>query len=419
MDASGRIGVARAAEGHPAVPRSLFEEVEPEWVEVDLKRVRVEKTVDFGGPWLGVQLMRRLGLDRFFSDHLAAGKEQVPWSVMVHVLVLCRLCHPSSELHIAEHYFEHTALADLLGIPAELVNDDRLYRALDQLLPHKEALQRHLKERAGSLFGLDYELFLYDITSTYFEGEAEANPLAKRGYSIGVIERRIGRLLGQNSRAAKLFEVQVRTDKTGRTQVVWHKREPWRDWARLSEGRYLLRTNVQDWSAEDLWKAYIQLTEAEDAFRIQKSDLVIRPIWHQKEDRVRAHILVCFLAYVLWKTLGGFCRQAGLGDRGFISKDKKQELAQRPGIDLQTPVRKNMAEHRSIWFLKWISRMRRLVETVASQLVGRFHIQTIRVRDVWHFQSRLIRKILSHTIAVFLNTKLGRDPLDLDSLITL
>jgi hypothetical protein len=90
--------------------------------------------------------------------------------------------------------------------------------------------------------------------------------------------------------------------------------ETWRSWAALSEGCYLLRTNINDWSGEDLWKAYIQLTEAETAFRIHKSDLKIRPVWHQKAQRVQAHILVCFLAYVLWKTLGQMCKAAGLGD---------------------------------------------------------------------------------------------------------
>ncbi len=102
---------------------------------------------------------------------------------MAEVLVLCRLCHPSSELHIAEHFFEQTALGDLLGVASDKINEDRLYRALDQVLPHKEALEQHLKERVGSLFHLDYDLFLYDVTSTYFEGEARINPLAQRGYS--------------------------------------------------------------------------------------------------------------------------------------------------------------------------------------------------------------------------------------------
>jgi transposase len=136
----------------------------------------------------------------------------------------------------------------------------------------------------------------------------------KRRYQVNLMERRIGRLLERNSRAAGLFDVRVEKGSTGGAKIIWTKREEWRQWSRLSEGCYMLRSNIRDWSPEDLWKAYIQLTEAEEAFRIHKSDLSIRPIWHQKEERVRAHILVCFLAYVLWKTLGRLSRQAGLGD---------------------------------------------------------------------------------------------------------
>lgn len=137
---------------------------------------------------------------------------------------------------------------------------------------------------------------------------------AKRRYRAGLLERRIGRILERNSRAAGLFDIQVTQETEGFSKVRWRKQERFREWSALSEGCDLLRSNVMDGSPEDLWKAYIQLTEAEDAFRIHKSDLSIRPIWHQKEQRVRAHILVCFLAYVIWKTLEGLCRQGGLGD---------------------------------------------------------------------------------------------------------
>src|SRR6202000_1378190 len=95
----------------------------------------------------------------------------------------CRLCDPSSELRIAEHLYEASALPDLLGVRAVKINDDRLYRALDELLPHKEALEKHLKNRLGELFGLSYDLLLYDVTSTYFEGQAKGNEQAKLGYS--------------------------------------------------------------------------------------------------------------------------------------------------------------------------------------------------------------------------------------------
>jgi len=475
LNEAGRLGIEKVVKGTQGCQERLFEKAtEPEWVEVDVKGIRVENTRDFGGPWLCLELIHRLGLDQFISEYIAKGREAVPWSVIALVLVICRLCRPSSELHIAEHFFEQTALADLLGIPINRVNEDRLYRALDKILPHKEELEKHLKERAGSLFSLDYDLFLYDVTSTYFEGAALSNSLAQRGYSrdhrgdckqvcIGlvvtrdgfplgyevfagnrsdvttveeivetmesrygkvnriwvmdrgmassdnfeflqdrgrryivganrgqlkhyeaellkkdwqeahtglevkrvdspdgeevfilcrssdrakkeramhdrfeqrieeglvrmangcekrryqprVIERRVGKLLGKNSRAAGLFDVRVVKGPNGAT-VTWTKRDDWRDWSRLSEGCYMLRSNIRDWTPEELWKAYIQLTEAEDAFRIQKNDLKIRPIWHQKEERVLAHILVCFLAYVLWKSLEGLCRQAGLGDQ--------------------------------------------------------------------------------------------------------
>jgi len=98
---------------------------------------------------------------------MAEGREHVPWATMAAILVIARLCEPSSELHIAEDWYRRTALSDLLGVPDERVNDDRLYRALDQLLPHKTALEGHLKQRLGELFALDYELLLYDVTSTY------------------------------------------------------------------------------------------------------------------------------------------------------------------------------------------------------------------------------------------------------------
>jgi transposase len=475
LDERGRLGVKQAAEGNRrSRQKRLFDDVEPEWVEVDIRRVRVENRRDFGGPWLGLELIRQLGLKEFFEETIPQGREQIPWSVMALVLVLCRWCEPSSELFIVEHFYAESALADLLGVPGTKVTEQRLYRALDAVLPHKGALEVFLKERLGTLFGLEYDLLLYDVTSTYFEGEAKGNRLAQRGYSrdhrpdckqvclglvvskcgmplgyevfagnrsdvttlqeivelmerrygradrIWVVDRgmvsekniaflkqtrrrylvgtpksmlqrfeqelleddwqkvregvevrlcptpdgeetfvlcrsrdrrekekamharfeqrieeglqrieascrrqrldpavvgqRVGRLLGRNSRAAGLFQVDIQTDDNGRARLAWRKDPAWRDWAALSEGCYLLRTNIHHWSEQDLWKTYIQLTEAEAAFRIHKSDLSIRPIWHQKEDRVLAHILVCFLAYVLWKTLAGRCAQAGLGD---------------------------------------------------------------------------------------------------------
>ncbi len=135
----------------------------------------------------------------------------------------------------------------------------------------------------------------------------------QRRHKKETLDRRVGRLLARNNRAAGLFSVEV-TETQGCATVRWSKNESWRAWAELNEGCYLLRTNVTDWTADELWRAYIQLTEAEAAFRIHKSDLKIRPVWHQKRDRVLTHILVCFLAYTLWQTLAALTCRAGLGD---------------------------------------------------------------------------------------------------------
>lgn len=496
MDVGGRLGIQYAAQSNTCHQKTLFNDVEPQWVEVDVNRVRVEGCVDFGGPWLALQLIRKLQLDTFLKETIPTDRAAISWSAMALILVICRFCDPSSELHIAEHSYAHSALKDLLGIPVNKINDDRLYRTLDKLLPHKEKLEIHLKNRLGELFDLSYDLLLYDITSTYFEGQALRNPLAQRGYSrdkrgdckqvcialvvskcgmplgyevfagnrrdvttveeivetmekrygkadrvwamdrgmvsednmaflhegsrkyilgtpksmlkqfeqelvsqdwqkiqkgleikkcaspdgkevfilcrsqdrrqkekaiharfekrieeglqkidagcrrrrykLVTIAKRVGRLLGKNSRAAGLFDTDVVQAKDGRAKLIWKKLETWRQWAELSEGCYLLRTNATDWSEEELWHAYMQLTEAEAAFRIHKSDLCIRPIWHQKQERMEAHILVCFLSYVLWKTLGQMCRQSGLGDepRRII-----EELSKIKAVDVVMPTR--------------------------------------------------------------------------------
>jgi len=476
LDAKGRIAAQHLADALVGVERQpgLFDDEAPtEAVTVDPSRLRLERGRRFGDVWLAWKLWQALGLDRWLEGRLPRGREDVAWGVMAAVLVIARLCEPSSELHIAEDWYRRTALDDLLGLPEAKVNDDRLYRALDRLLPHKDALEGHLKERLGSLFSLEYDLLLYDVTSTYFEGQADGNTMAARGYSRdhrpdckqvciglvvtregyplgyevfagnradvttlreivermerrygregrvwavdrgmistanlawlkergsryivgapkgelkrfeqellkgtwdqirdglevrivpgasgaetfilcrsadraakeramrerferrieagleaiakgcarrkadpGVVERRIGRLLGLNSRAARLYQVDVTRDASGRVGVTWSRRASAVASAERREGCYLLRSNVADWTAEELWKAYIQLTEAEAAFRIQKDDLRLRPVWHHTAERVQAHILVCFLAYVLHKTLDGWSQRAGLG----------------------------------------------------------------------------------------------------------
>ena len=481
LDPEGRArakALARAITGDRE-QSDLFEPgVAEEAIPVRLKRIRLERGRRFGDVWLGWTLWRALHLDEVLERLLPEGREAVPWSTMAAVLILARVCEPSSELHIAEDWYRRTALEDLLALPAPLVNDDRLYRALDRLLPHKRTLEQHLVARLGELFALDYDLLLYDVTSTYFEGQAEGNPLAQRGYSrdhrpdckqvclalvvtrdgvplgyevfagnrtdvttveeiveamearygvaqriwvmdrgmtsednlewlresgrgylVGTpktelrkwarqiadardwhavrdgieakqcvgpegaetfvlvrsierrekeramherfcrrieaglerlgqrvrrarrpldprrLERQLGRLLERNQRAAGRYVIDFVPDPTvpAGVRLAWTARPEWDDWARWSEGCYVLRTNVADWTPEDLWRTYIQLTDAEAAFRIQKSELGLRPIWHQRADRVEAHILVCFLAYVLWKTLEQWQQRAGLG----------------------------------------------------------------------------------------------------------
>ena len=187
LDAQGRArakALARAIMGTREQP-DLFTSSDDrdDAIPVRLNRIRLERGRTFGDVWLGWTLWRALRLDDLLERLLPPGREAVPWATMAAVLVLARLCEPSSELHIAEDWYRRTALEDLLTLPAALVNDDRLYRALDRLLPHKTALEQHLVARLGELFALDYDLLLYDVTSTYFEGQAAAHPLAQRGDS--------------------------------------------------------------------------------------------------------------------------------------------------------------------------------------------------------------------------------------------
>jgi transposase len=138
---------------------------------------------------------------------------------------------------------------------------------------------------------------------------------AKKPLDKAQVLRQIGRLLQRNSRAAARFETSLHDDDSaaGFALRVQYNAE-FDHWAALSEGAYVLRSNITDWTDEKLWKAYIQLTQAEAAFRINKDQLRVRPIWHQRTDRVQAHILVCFLAFVLWKTLEMWQQRAGLGN---------------------------------------------------------------------------------------------------------
>ena len=481
LDEQGRVAaraLARKLIGTPEQAR-LFDDGSGQLtVPVRLKGIRIERARQFGDVYMALALWRGTGLEDLCQRLLPIGKEQIPWAKMAAVLVAARFCEPSSELHIAEDWYRRTALADLLQLGDEKVNKDRLYRALDHLLMHKTALEAHLSKRCGEMFAIDNEVLLYDVTSTYFEGLAEANPQAQRGYSrdhrpdckqvcialvvtfdgfplgyevfagnvhdartlqtivttmearhgmlgrvwitdrgmasaenlawlrqtgrryiIGapkselkkfaadlarplgwrtvqegvevkltrhpetgetvilcrsadrrikeraiherfsrridvaldrlsaritrskkrldpaVVNRQIGRILQRNQRAAARFTIALQPDGTPagcRLRIEYNA--AFDDWADISEGAYLLRSNIDDWNDQQLWKAYIQLTQAEAAFRIQKNQLNVRPIWHQREDRVQAHILVCFLAFVLWKSLEMWQQRAGLGN---------------------------------------------------------------------------------------------------------
>ena len=150
---------------------------------VRLKGIRIERSRRFGDVYLALALWRGMGLEELCEQLLPVGKERVAWAKMAAVLVAARFCEPSSELHIAEDWYRRTALCDLLQLGEEQVNKDRLYRSLDHLLAHKAALEAHLSQRCGELFAVQNEVLLYDVTSTYFEGQARGNPQAQRGYS--------------------------------------------------------------------------------------------------------------------------------------------------------------------------------------------------------------------------------------------
>jgi transposase len=139
---------------------------------------------------------------------------------------------------------------------------------------------------------------------------------SKRRLDPGLLQRQIGRLLERHVRAAARYSISIEEDQANDSglRLTWTAHPEWDEWANLSEGTYILRSNVHEWTDEELWKTYTQLTEAEAAFRIHKSDLAIRPVWHQKAERIKAHILVCFLGYALWKTLQQWQSRAGLGD---------------------------------------------------------------------------------------------------------
>src|SRR5229473_2753107 len=268
LDARGRIEartLARRLIGAPEQVQLFKDGSEDLTAPVRLKGVRIERSRQFGDVYLALALWRGVGLEAACERLLPAGKERISWAKMAAVLVAARLCEPSSELHIAEDWYRRTALSDLLQLEDDQVNKDRLYRALDHLILHKEALEAHLSRRCGELFAVENEVLLYDVTSTYFEGQAEANPLARRGYSrdhrpdckqvcIALVVTRDGFPLGfevfagNRHDSTTLREIVARMEaRYGRASRVWALdrgmvSEAHLDWLRQRGSRYIVAT---------------------------------------------------------------------------------------------------------------------------------------------------------------------------------
>jgi transposase len=469
------------------------------WREVDVGGLRVERVRQFGRVYLGLALWRRLGLHTLLEELLPAGEADIGWDVTACVLTLGRFCAQASELAVAERWYDDTALEDLLGVPLEKINEARLYRGLDALRPHKEALCQQLLAKYRDWFGVRFEFLLYDVTSTFFEGQAEKNKKAARGYSrdsrpdckqvcIGLVVtpeglpigyevfagnradvttvqdivtameekygqaeriwvldrgmvseenlawlrerharylvgtprsqlkahqalllektgwqearpglevrlvetdagterfvlcrsqdraakeramlerqvqrlrselakiaaalrhepqsdlektgRRIGRWLGKYPAAAGVLSATVEKDAAGHAcglQIA--ERTEKLEWARLVHGAYLLRTNHPSEDPAALWRWYVQLTQAEAAFRTGKSDLHLRPVFHQTTERVEAHILVSFLSLALWRSLEQWLAAKGLGT---CARQLLHELDQLHSMDVVLPTR--------------------------------------------------------------------------------
>jgi len=499
----------------------------PLWREVNVRGVRVERVREFGEVYLALSLWRRLGLHTFLNELLPPGREEVPWERITCLLAIARFCAQPSELGVAERWYQRTALEDLLGVSWTKINDDRLYRGLDALHEHKEQLTQHLLKRYESWFGVGFEFLIYDVTSTFFEGQVAGNPQAARGYSrdnrpdckqvcIGLvvspeglplayevfagnradvttvedivrvmegkygqakriwvldrgmvseenieflrqrhaqyivgtpkaqlrrfeaallenrdwkqvrpdvevkllphpdgqgreqfvlcrsqarrekekamlarqeerlwqklleihqslqkkpapadkIERRVGRWLGRYPAADQLFEVEV--------QLNEHKQAcalnvaclvDRSQWARQAHGAYLLRTNCAEQDPAKIWEWYLQLQQAEAAFRCAKSDLSLRPIFHHKTERVEAHILVCFLSLALWRVLEQWMKGKGLGT---CARQLVAELATIKSMDVVLPVKagENVSELR----LRTVARPERMMAELLQRL---------------------------------------------------
>ena len=439
-----------------AIPVDALDGVQVKLREMELRRPRA-----FGNYWLGCELWQQLGLGAFWEERLGGGREEVPWAKVLELRVVSRLIAPGSEFGLHRQGFDQSAMGDLLGSGFAVAEKDRLYRCLDRIVEHKAALFDHLRQRWQDLFQARFDILLYDLTSTYMEGQGEEIPKAKHGYSrdhrgdcrqvvialvvtpegfplayqvmegntsdrttlrgfLAKIEAQYGRarrvwvmdrgipseevleemraaerevfyLVGtprgkiqqyekqwlelpwqkvRESVEVKLFaedgELYVLAKSEGRrvkerairrrklvgllrTLRKLRRSAPARDQlllrigaakkqagrafgfvslrlpregeevtsqtftfqlhkeklqkAELRDGHYLLRSNLVGENPEVLWERYIQLTQIEAAFKTLKSELGLRPIYHQVEKRVEAHIFLAFLAYALSVTL--------------------------------------------------------------------------------------------------------------------
>jgi len=499
----------------------------PAWQQVDVGGVRVERVREFGEVYLALSLWRRLGLHTLLEELIPCGREAVAWERIACLLTVARFCAQRSELGVAERWYGRTALDDLLGVALDQVNEDRLYRGLDQLQAHKEQLTQHLLKRYQSWFGVGFEFLLYDVTSTFFEGQVLGNTKAARGYSrdsrpdckqvcIGLvvspeglplayevfagnrndvttveeiitvmeekygqaqriwvmdrgmvseenieflrqrqaqyivgtpkaqlrrfeaalldhqgwkavrpdvevkllahpdgqgqeqfilcrsqarrekekamlarqeqrlwqklrqihqslekkpapaerIERRVGRWLGRYPAADKLFEVEVSLNEQRQAcglsvACVLDRNQ----WTARAHGAYLLRTNCTEQDPAKVWNWYLQLQQAEAAFRCTKRDLSLRPIFHQKTERVEAHILVCFLSLALWRVLEQWMKGKGLGT---CARQLVREVATVKSLDVVLPVKN--AEGQSELRLRMVARPERMVAELLQHL---------------------------------------------------
>jgi len=531
-EVSGWETLAARLEGKPPGMPGLFDpRPSDDWCDgiesVDVKQVRLQNLREFGQAYLAWTVWRMLGLEELLSNHMPRGHEDVPWSVTAAILCIARFCHPSSELYIERHFYPKSALEDLLGVESRQVQTDRLYRGLDHLLKQKQVIEQHLRRRLGQLFDLSFDILLYDLTSTYFEGQCVGNDMAKRGYSrdsrpdcpqvvialvvtadgyplgyevfdgntydsttvrqivekvesehgkanrVWVMDRgnvsednlsflrgrggqyivgtpkamlrqvqgelsgegwqevregikvkfvtcqgkdridstetlvlcrsddrvdkesamlgrfvkrmeeglqamsksaekgrlkdlqaagaRLGRLQERNWRASGCFDVKIQ-ETDGKLSITWVRDEKNK---RDLCGCYLLRTNTAETDPVKLWQQYIQLVDAEWAFRITKDELELRPIWHQNKERVQAHILVCFIAYAMWKTLGGWMKAGGLGDS---PRELLEEMAAVKSGDVVLPTRNSDGSAGATLLIRCVTRPDEHVEVLLNRL---------------------------------------------------